>query len=386
MKAIRVVTIVCWVIVAAALLGLAGWFLTGTMFGASSTWMDRNMPFRVNIGGFESLSGPFNVVGEYSASPAGVNTIQVNWVSGEITVIAHDGDMIEITERAQRDLRDDERMYVSVSGGTVEIRFLDRRGPNMNMRMPQKRLEVRVPAALSEDLSILGVGSTSGRVNIDGITATTLDVGTTSGAVNVSNITSRNVDINALSGRIAVTYAVADSMVLDSTSGAVNVSDVNVRELEIDTLSGSISVTDSVAVDINLDSTSGRISATGTFDNIRGNSLSGSINIDSAAVSSVVDARSTSGSVTLRGALANVNVGTLSGSITIHSAIAPERVNANSTSGRMSITVPNDGYISVNHSSTSGRFNSEIPVLMQGAEPRFTLSTLSGNVNIYQLQ
>jgi len=382
MKTIRVVTIVCWVVVAATMLGLAGWFLTGTMFGIRPA---RSMPFIVGFG-TGPLTGPFNVVGEYSADPAGINNIQVNWTSGEVTIIPHDGNMIEITESAQRELRDDERMHVSVSGGTVEIRFVDRGISTINMRIPQKRLEVLVPQALSENLNILGVGSVSGRVNVDNMAVASLDVGTTSGAINVSNITSREVDLNSTSGRIEVINVVAENMTLDSTSGAVNVDSSRANDMEIDTLSGAITVTDSAATAIDLDSTSGRVSASGVFDGVEANSLSGAISIDSTAVGSVVNAGSNSGRVELLGDFTNVNVRTSSGSITVRSNTVPETINAESSSGRMSITVPNVGYVSVSHSTGSGRFNSEIPVLVQSTDARFTLSTRSGNINIYELR
>ncbi|MCL2365450.1 MAG: DUF4097 domain-containing protein [Oscillospiraceae bacterium] len=386
MKAIKVITIVCWVVVAATLLGLAGWFLSGTMFGLRPAWMDRNIPFSVGIVGVETLSGPFNVVGQHSADPAGINTLNVNWISGAVTITPHDGQMIEITESAQRDLHDDERMYIDVSGGTLEIRFLDRRIANRMGRMPQKRLEVLVPRALSESLNLLEVGSVSGRVSIDQMIVDHVDVGTTSGAIEITNIIAREVDLNSTSGRIEIENVTADNIGLDSTSGAMRVHASGAERMELDTLSGAISVTDASAVSLILDTTSGGVSAVGTFDSVSANSLSGAISIDNAAISSVIDARSTSGALRLSGTFHRIDAGTLSGAVTIRSIIVPASINANSTSGRISITVPDEGSITVSHSSTSGRFNSEIPVMIQNRDGQFTLSTLSGNINIYELR
>ncbi|MCL2227128.1 MAG: DUF4097 domain-containing protein [Oscillospiraceae bacterium] len=386
MNAIRIVTIICWVVVGIVLLGLAGWFLTGTVLGARPAWLDRHTPFRIGIGGFEALAGPFNVVGEHSADPSGINSISVDWVAGEITIMPHAGSEIQITELAQRELDDDERFSINISGGTLDIRFVANNVRGLMRQMPQKRLEVLVPRSLSENLDSLNVDSVSGGVNVDGMSIARLDVGTTSGAIELSNLTSQSLDANSTSGRIVATSVRAEDMSLSSTSGAVAVTSSQAGEMDIGTLSGAIRVSGASAGEIDLDSTSGAVSASGAFDRVSLNSLSGAISLDNSAVRTVVNAESTSGTLSLSGEFYSVAANTLSGGISVRSAIVPASLNLRSTSGSLRLTVPNEGPVTVSHSSTSGRFNSELPVIMHGADAQFVFSTLSGNTSIFELE
>jgi len=99
----RTITIVCWIVAAMALAGLAIWFLTGTVFGLrsdrlnGSNWGSR-WSFGLNIGGIDALSGPFEEAGSYTAGTAGVKSINIDWVAGDITVNPYDGGNIKITE------------------------------------------------------------------------------------------------------------------------------------------------------------------------------------------------------------------------------------------------------------------------------------------------
>ena len=348
MKTIRVITVICWVIISAIFLGLGVWFLTGTVFGIRPAWIDRNMPFRVGIGGVESLTGSFNVVGTYTKDPAGITSIEIDWVSGEITIIPHDGDEIEITESAQRSLRDDERLSMRVSGDTLEIEFLNRRVSERIGRMPPKRLEILVPRILSENLSSLDINSVSGLVFVEGMSITEIDIDTTSGKISLSNIISRDIEAN-------------------STSGAINISDSSSAILEIDTISGTTT-------------------ASGAFSNVSIDSTSGAISLNNTTVQSIADIDTTSGTIELSGAFYNINTDTTSGSVSIRSIIVPSSLNVDTISGSVTVTIPNEGSITVRHSSTSGRFNSDIPITLQTRGAQFNFSTTSGNVNITELR
>ena len=391
MKLIRVVTIVCWIVVAAVLFGLGGWFLSGTIFGISPAWLDRNLPFRVGIGSIEPLTGSFSVASEHTASTENIDSIAIDWVAGDITFTPHDGNTIEITELAQRALHDDERFSVEISGSTLTVRFLDRRIGDRIGRMPQKRLEVRVPHELSGRLSRVDINAVSSHVEVDGMIAdglsiSSLYIDTTSGGIALSNLTSRDMEANSTSGRIVINSVAVSEMSLDSTSGAVEVTGARADEISIDTLSGAISVRDTSARMLDLDTTSGSARASGTFEFVNANSLSGAISLENIAVLSVVNAGSTSGAVNLSGAFYSANANTLSGGISIHSIIVPTSLNIGSTSGAVTVTIPNEGSISVSHSSTSGRLNSDIPIIPQNEGAQFVFSTLSGSVNIIELR
>jgi len=348
MKTIRVVTVICWVVISAIFLGLIGWFFSGTVFGLRPAWIDRNMPFRVGIGGTESLAGPFNVVGTYTANPDGITSIEIDWISGEIIIRPHEGDQIEISELVQRNLHDNERLSMTISGDTLEIDFLSRTVATRIGRMPAKRLEVLVPNALAQNLISLEIRSVSGRVEISDMSINDIDVGTTSGNIYLSNIISSDIEVS-------------------STSGIINISDSSSTSLDLDT-------------------TSGRINATGAFSRVDIDSTSGAVSLNNTTVQSVANVDTTSGAIELSGAFYSIETDTSSGGVSIRSIIVPSTLSVETTSGTVSLTIPNEGSITVRHSSGSGRFNSDIPVVLQNRGAQFTFSTRSGNVNIFELR
>ena len=318
MKAMGIITTICWVIVAAVVLGLAGWFLTGTVFGvrserwATERWglhrWDGNWSIGFNINNWEVLTGPYNPVGTYNVAASDKSSISIEWPAGNISVQPYDGVDIKIIEYAQRNLLDDEKLQLSTSGDTLTIRFRAR-GINTST-MPQKRLEVLVPHDLSGSLRELAVSSLSGNVSAESLSADMFTINSTSGSISVVGVSAQTIDLDSLSGRITLESSVADDLEADSTSGTLDLS--------------------------------------GSFDKI--------------------------------------SASTLSGTITIRSTSVPGELKADSTSGSITVIVPDEGAISVYHSSTSGRFSSDIPVTLQGKGAQFELSTLSGTTRIQVLR
>jgi len=365
MKAMKIITVICWLVVAAVLLGFVGWFLTGTVFGARTERWNNNMPFSFNFDGFEVLTGPYEVVGSYSIDADGLNSINIDWIAGGITVKPHDGNKIEITEYAQRELKGDEYLFTQTSGGTLTIRFCERT-QFINVNLPPKRLDVFVPRGLSESLDKLTVESVSG-------------------SIDAGQFTASNIKLTTISGGITLSNSSAYGLKADSTSGRISVSNVNAEDIELNSISGAIHITDSSASAIVCDTTSGSVRVSGAYGRAKLNSISGRLELDNPEQRSIVDADSTSGSVTLTGSFDAVKVNTLSGSITVRSKTVPSSLKADSTSGSINIAVPNEGTITVYHDSTSGRFSSDIPVALQGRGAQFELTTLSGSSKITAL-
>ena len=384
MKVMRIVTVLCWIIVAAVLLGLAGWFLTGTLIGVRSDRFDVNWPLGSdsNFGAFESLSGPYEPDGVYTRGIEGINAIKIDWVAGSITVKPHDGDEILITEFAQRALGSEEKLQMSTSGGTLNIKYRERSASLRSISMPQKRLEVLVPRAFGESLAKLSVDTVSGNVYIGDVGPDIVKIDSTSGDITLTNISSLGLDSNSLSGSISLSNVTADAIGLESTSGSITVVTSNAGEIEIDSLSGGVRVSDSSASLFDAETTSGNLTVSGAFNSARLESLSGRISLDNSAESSVVDAETTSGNMDLSGSFSKVSVESLSGDISVNSRILPASLKSDMTSGNLTVAVPNESAVSVYHSSTSGKFSSDIPILIQGRGAQFEFSSLSGNVKI----
>ena len=359
----RIVTIVCWIISAIVLVGLAVWFLNGSVFGVWPGGWNSNWFSVINIGGWEVLSGPYKAVGEYSYGVTSVDSLNIDWISGEVTVKPYDGNDIRITEFAQRDLRENERLYVSTLSGTLTVKYIER---SNSFKMPQKKLEVLIPRALSENLKKLTADNVSGAVIIENAGADALSTSTMSGSINISNST-------------------AQTLYVDSTSGSLTVVDVRADSMELNSMSGSIRISESTAKTLDCNTTSGSVNVSGVFDSVKQSSMSGRLSLENFASVSTVKADTTSGSLDLSGSFNSVNADSMSGSITITSTIIPGALTADTTSGSITVKVPNDGAITVDHSSVSGRFSSDIPVVMQKSGAQFKLSSMSGSTRIIEL-
>lgn len=319
MSKTRIVTIVCWIVSALALVGLLIWLIAGTVFGG----LFGNIG--LNFGGSERLSGPFELDRTYTVQVGEIDTIRIDWVSGDVAVRPHGGSDIIINEYAQRELRDNERLSYSVSGSTLEINFLER-GLSFR-RMPNKMLEVLVPYDLADSLNLLSASTVSARVNITDISANTLRGNTVSGAF----------------------YAIGD---FNSAS--------------IDTVSGNIELSGEIN-DAALDTVSGRVT------------------MNSTAIGARVDIGTVSGRMDLNGDFISVRISTTSGNADIVSTAVPSTLNASGVSGDVNLTIPAGDSISVRHSAVSGSFSSEVPVTMENRGADFDISSVSGSTRIREL-
>ena len=278
--------------------------------------------------GFDIGTGPLNPVGSYLVSADAVDSLSIDWTSGAVYIGTHHGDDILVTEFARRNLRAGEELSLNTDGGTLSIYFTEQSLRfSLGINNTTKRLEILVPYSLSDSWDGFQINTVSGRVTISDMQANDFVVGTVSGRIELSGITATALNASTTSGRIELRSVQADDIQLHTVSGRIEMRNTQTDNLRTNT-------------------TSGRHELSGSFG--------------------YVNARSTSGR------------------IEIESTIVPERLTARTASGRIGVTVPNEGPISVEHSSTSGRFSSDIPVITHGgAEAQFHLTTTSGRIQIF---
>ena len=358
----RIITTACWIVTALALAGLASWFLTGTVFGIRAGGESRNFSSIFHINTFATLTGPYNVVGTYNEAVSGIDSLNIDWTAGDVTVRPYDGDDIRITEMAQRELRETEHLQLKRSGNTLNISFC---GPGTIRNIPVKKLEVLVPRALSGSFSVFTINTISGPVFVDDINADKCTIKTASGRITLAGITAGTVDVGSISGTIIASSIRADDLKVDSTSG-------------------SVSVTDSAAISYSTDTISGSVHVSGEFDKARLMSTSGRITADNSAPGSDIYAETISGSIEVSGSFATADFNSTSGKLSVRSSIVPSSLKAHSISGSITIAVPGGETITVHHSSMSGRFSSDVPVTIQGRGAQFELSTTSGSIRIIE--
>jgi len=294
MNTTKIVTILCWLVSAAVIIGFVVWAIINATSGIFGGW---HWNTNVNM----------EYLDTHTRTIDGISSLEIDWVSGPVIITLHDGDEIIIVEYAQPRIRDNEHVHIVTSGRTLRLEFVRGRARN---NTPSKRIEVQIPSAMALE----------------------------------------SVDIRTISGNINASGIDVPDITLRTTSGNIQVRDMEVSTAELRTVSGNIDTNRVEAETITTNTTSGRHELRGTFGRVESRSVSGRIEITSQ--------------------------------------IVPDRIEARATSGRITVTVPNDGEtIHVQHSTTSGRFESEIPTVTGGSgRAQFELRTVSGRIEINTLR
>lgn len=182
-----------------------------------------------------------------------IRKIEVDWISGSVTVRRAEGDSIEFSEDYQGEEK--YRLRYSVENGTLYIQVCQS-GTVLNI--PKKALTLSLPDALYQELK-LSVGS----------------------------------------AKLTLSDVRADDLELDSISGDIELARVEASELKIDTTSGSIRGQSLTVSELELDSVSGNAELEGAFDSVDANTTSGSVTLTSSSLPREIDADTVSGDVTL---------------------------------------------------------------------------------------
>ena len=298
-----------------------------------AVWVITSGLFFGRIGNFGfNASGPLNVASAQSVSAADINAVQINWVAGNVDVRPWDGSEIQITEFSAHELGEGEALRLSTQGGTLRIDFWEDRGilgsRGRMGNVAARDLEVLVPHGLSSGLESVAINGMSSGITVNNIDAARFSAESMSGRISLSNITSERLEAGTMSGRLELSGISADEINLSSVSGRVGLSQAQAHRLDVDTISGRHEIS---------------------------------------------------------GAFERANLESVSGRVELTSTVLPTDLRVSTVSGRVELTVPNEGGISVQHSSASGRFSSEIPVVFD-SDVRFNISTVSGRISIYALR
>lgn len=338
MNKFQKVQIICWSIVFIVFIGLALWFASRTMSGGTG---GNNV---LNIVG---LSGPFEEVGRYNIDSSDIDGIDIDWVSGSVTVIPYEASDITLVEFAQRSLEEDEVMEYKVSGAKLSVKFS---ANNIKLfdKMPSKKMEVFIPYRLAESIKGLDVNTVSAYVEISGINSEDFSVSTVSGNCDAHIIKSNKINISTTSGNISLKNCVSDSITSNTVSGRVNIYDVDSERLSFNTTSGDVTVSDTFTTEVSHSSVSG------VFD--------------------------------FDGELKKLNANSTSGKIDLKNRIVPEEIDIDTVSGRINVAMPKADDIKVSHNTISGKFNCDFPVSMNKSGSSYSFSTGSGDIDIEELK
>lgn len=209
------------------MLGLLGF---GTMGGCS-----------MRMGGWGSTTQ----MGSASVEAANVENLDISWLAGSVNVkVVDDGEAdgaVQLIESAPHGLTKGQQMRWSLDGGTLKVDY----GSGFScFALGGKSLEVRVPKSCAERLGWVGVDGASGRYDVTGLSADTLELDLASGEMNVSDVSAKNLSVDVASGQLNAAGSFERAVDLDAASGQVRVSCEGAcpRSIDADVASGFMSV------------------------------------------------------------------------------------------------------------------------------------------------
>lgn len=201
---------------------------------------------------------PYN----YTEEAEYLRKIKIDWVSGPVTLALYDGDVIRVTETAHRELRENEKLELDLSGGELSVKWSGELFHFSIMPEQSKSLEVQIPRALADSLSSISVHSVSGDIHTEGFAAEEVGFHTTSGNIDVKGVRAETLELSSTSGDITgVNLTGSEKLRAGNTSGETVLTALTAGELELSTTSGEVEA-EATAEEIRCQSVSGDIELT----------------------------------------------------------------------------------------------------------------------------
>ena len=200
------------------------------------------MMFRDGGSLIQSMNDPKNLeVVQDLSFDAEVQSIQIDWISGGITVTPSTDGMIHVLEKAEKGLSSSKYASIDASNGKLTIRSKNKNNVWFFFyRTPLTYLELQVPRSDYEEI-ILNLTSGSHKLS----------------------------DVNT------------EDMIIDLTSGELRLSNANISRLNMTMTSGNTRLTDVMGEDLRVEMTSGELRTTGSFSNmIQIDMTSGNLSLD----------------------------------------------------------------------------------------------------------
>jgi len=260
-----------------------------------------------------------------------VDSIDVDWVAGSVTIAASDGNEIVFYETSGQELNENTKLQYSALSGELKIQYCA--DNKIQINTPDKNLMIFLPADIAANLK-------------------TLDIDATSAFCTVSGLSSDNI--------------------------------------RIDTVSGDVIATDTAVGTARLNTVSGIVSYEGSADGVYGSTVSGSFTANISSGDAEIEVETDSGLVQIYGSVSSVELDSVSGNAEISCSSGLFEVDAETTSGDVTLIVPTDLGLSLEFESVSGDFESEASSSKRGDEysingggrAEYDVSTVSGDLHI----
>ena len=165
-----------------------------------------------------------------------VESIDINWTSGPVTVAYHDADTVILEETSDRPINGDDRMRWRMDGKTLVVEY---NTPALfRFFSPSKALTITLPKGKS--LKKAEIIATSADIRVPELTAEEIVLGSTSGDVDAT-VSAPIVYGESTSGDVTLKVTGrTDRVKMGSTSGRLNLTMKKKKKAELGTTSGGI--------------------------------------------------------------------------------------------------------------------------------------------------
>lgn len=170
-----------------------------------------------------------------------LNTLNINWIAGEVTVTPSNSDSIEILEEGGESMKDSDKVHYYYHDGILDIQYRESGKSLASFGLSDKKnLTVKIPQKLCQDIKSLQGDFVNADASINGIAAKKLSIETVSGDFSFDS-SARDISIDTVSGDCQIrTTITPESINTDSVSGDITISIPGGSEFqaEYDSVSG----------------------------------------------------------------------------------------------------------------------------------------------------
>lgn len=166
-----------------------------------------------------------------------INTINIDWIAGNVYIIQSTNNEIIIREDVDIEIEDIYKMHYLYDNGVLNIKYAGSMR-NLNYNYKTKDLYLMLPNIANE----ININSVSSDIQISMVSINDLEIDNVSGYINIEDATINNLEI-------------------DNVSGDIIIFDNYIKDLDIDTVSGNAGLSfNSLPLDLDVSSTSATIS------------------------------------------------------------------------------------------------------------------------------
>ncbi|MBQ7990125.1 MAG: DUF4097 family beta strand repeat protein [Oscillospiraceae bacterium] len=149
-----------------------------------------------------------------------VKKLDIDWITGNITVRYHDEDTVLVSETSRFQLDDDTRLRWNLDDETLSIRFA-KSGARLRPDL-DKNIFVTLPRRAETEEAV--ISDTTGDIFINGGTWKVLDIHAVTGFVHISADIAEALTASSITGNVAADVRSAGSIDLKCTTGDVDLS------------------------------------------------------------------------------------------------------------------------------------------------------------------